>query len=67
MQRTTDFAKEKASVLNKKVLPKSFYENVNLIIAGDFSFALNEEDSKELLNEYKEAQWLLGIELAKSE
>ncbi len=65
LQRTTDFAKERASVIDKKVLPKSIYENVNSIIAGDFSFALNEEDSKELIDEYKEAQWILGIELAK--
>lgn len=65
LQRTMDFAKERASVIDKKVLPKSIYENVNSIIAGDFSFALNEEDSKELIDEYKEAQWILGIELAK--
>lgn len=64
LQRVTQFVKEEVNFIEKKPLLKCFYDNSDLVVRGDFSFLLDEE-AKELVNQYKEAQWLLGNELAK--
>lgn len=65
LQMEVGFVRENEKVIEYHALPKEFYENSDLIIKGDFSFILGEEETRELLNKYKEAQWLIGSELAK--
>lgn len=64
LQKSTGFNKQGTKCIEKNVLPQNFYDNADLIINGDFSFALEEEATKELIDKYKEAQWLLGSDLA---
>lgn len=63
IQSATVHVEQNIKSVKKTVLPKSFFENADLIAVGDFSFDFNDEN-KELLEKYKYAQWLLGSELA---
>lgn len=65
LQSATEFVKENAKIIEYQALPKVFYEKIDLIIKGDFTFISDEEETSELFNKYKEAQWLVGSELAR--